>query len=418
MLSGAIASDIISSYCKGRQPEAYPLFPLAQEAQPTDDSIIMLAAAEWLIEDSGHTPEMLSEYIHKWGRKYAGTLCGEKLKQLLYNENIKCDTQSTIPTLCAIPIGIYSKEIDEALELSKISAEATGNTTDCIKDSQATAVAIHLTRKGKSKEDIKAYLEEKFALSTNNTGATAEAIKIFLESNSFEETIRRSISSKHSTTATISGAIASATPGEEYRISKEHERECLAHLPSRMINCICTFNHLLNHPTIETPIRNSYKVDERIYAGEYPATSDEKLGRKEIMRFTRFGITHFINLTESGELSPYTQWLHEGQTHIRFAIKDCGTPNSTDAVAELLKTVTTILKDKKNRIYIHCRGGIGRTGTIVACYYAMLLKEYTLAYNLLERQFSQFPKSAYRNTPETIEQKRFIMQFTDYIKDK
>ena len=275
-----------------------------------------------------------------------------------------------------------------------------------------------MAHKGASKQEIKTYLEHTFGynLSTaaERSATTAEAIRIYLDSNSHEETIRRAAATGNPTIATISATLASATGGNGYTIDEERRRACIAILPSRMINYIYTFNHLLAHPTIDTPIRNSYKVDDRIYAGEYPATANEKLGSRDIDRFIRFGITHFIDLTESGELLPYTQWLHKEQTHIRFAIRDCGVP-TTEKTAQLIKKITTILKEKENKIYIHCRGGIGRTGTIAACYYATFLKEYHPVIDLLTRQYSQCPKSAYRSSPETLEQKRFIMQYIDYI---
>ncbi|MBQ4038998.1 MAG: ADP-ribosylglycohydrolase family protein, partial [Bacteroidaceae bacterium] len=321
-------------------------------------------------------------------------------------------------SLRVAPIALYAHTPDEALHLAKISAEATHSHPDSIKSAQATAAAIHLAYKGTGKQEIKRYIEQIFnynlGTAQETTDATAEAIRIYLNSNSLEETIRRAAATGNPTIATISASIASATGGDGYTINEERRRACLSILPSRMINYIYTFNHLLAHPTFDTPIRNSYKVDDRIYAGEYPATANEKLGRRDIDRFIRFGITHFIDLTESGELLPYTQWLHKEQTHIRFAIKDCGVP-TTDKTAQLIKTITTILKEKENRIYIHCRGGIGRTGTIVACYYATFLKEYHPVIDLLTRQYSHCPKSAYRSTPETLEQKRFIMQYIDYI---
>jgi protein-tyrosine phosphatase len=85
-------------------------------------------------------------------------------------------------------------------------------------------------------------------------------------------------------------------------------------------------------------------------------------------------------------------------------------------VTELLETIVATIKNDKNaKFYIHCRGGIGRTGTIVGCYYAMLLKSFTLANNLLQKQFAESPKSVYRRTPETLEQSQFIMRYADNV---
>lgn len=419
MILSIIASDIIAAHLTSRAEKAgIPLQQTLTGAHPTGNTVQTLAVAEWLIEDSEHTPDILAAYLQKWAHKYHDAGYTRPFEQWLVDTRTTIDIPDSTASLRVAPIALYAHIPDEALHLAKISAEATHIHPDSIKNAQATAAAIHLAYKGTGKQEIKRYIEQIFnynlGTAQETTDATAEAIRIYLNSNSLEETIRLAASTGNPSIATISASIASATSGDGYTLNEERRRACLSILPSRMINYIYTFNHLLAHPTIDTPIRNSYKVDDRIYAGEYPATANEKLGRRDIDRFIRFGITHFIDLTESGELLPYTQWLHKEQTHIRFAIKDCGVP-TTEKTAQLIKTITTILKEKENRIYIHCRGGIGRTGTIVACYYATFLKEYHPVIDLLTRQYSHCPKSAYRSTPETLEQKRFIMQYIDYI---
>ena len=168
------------------------------------------------------------------------------------------------------------------------------------------------------------------------------------------------------------------------------------------------------------PIRNSYRVMDRVYAGEYPRDLDDKRSIEKIRHFSRFGITHFIDLTEEGELRPYDQMLASPMQHIRFPIQDVSIPASLESVKELIGQIHGILNESdRNKVYIHCWGGVGRTGTIVGC---LLSHQHDFDYeqtmDALKKVFSDCPKSAYRDTPETQEQCDFIAQYAEEMKQE
>lgn len=165
---------------------------------------------------------------------------------------------------------------------------------------------------------------------------------------------------------------------------------------------------------MDKPIKNSYCVIEgSVYAGEY--AGDLHNPREKMAQFEQFGITHFIDLTVDGELHPYEPIMPEGCVHHRFPIHDVSTPSSVEDVYELLKYIDSLAKEVYNKVYIHCWGGVGRTGTIVACYYEYLGESYDSAVKHLRDSFKQCPKSKYRNTPDTNEQLNFIKEFGDYM---
>lgn len=110
-----------------------------------------------------------------------------------------------------------------------------------------------------------------------------------------------------------------------------------------------------------------------VFAGEYPRDRDEDIAKEKIKRFIDFGISHFIDLTEEGELRPYSHLLPENVSYLRFPIKDVSAPNSVEAVKKLISEIEEY-QNSGQRCYIHCWGGVGRTGTIVACYLAHIMK--------------------------------------------
>ena len=156
-------------------------------------------------------------------------------------------------------------------------------------------------------------------------------------------------------------------------------------------------------PTLR-PLYQSYCGHNGIFAGEYPGDRSEDIARQRVEQMYNFGVRYFIDLTEDGELCPYAHLLPEDATHIRFAICDRKTPTDFEGV------------EQGGKIYIHCWGGVGRTGLIMACYIATHMENPTKTSVLaaLRTYFSAMPKSSYRTTPDCRCQVQYITSFISH----
>lgn len=165
----------------------------------------------------------------------------------------------------------------------------------------------------------------------------------------------------------------------------------------------------------QRPISESYWVESgQFLAGEYPAKYEEELTRKRLDALIEAGFDTFIDLTQSGEMFPYQEILREqaaaygvNVTHQRFPIGDFGLP-TPKKMNEILNTIDESLQNG-HKIYLHCWGGIGRTGTTVGCYLVRQGKSADEALDQLAAWWRGVPKSqVHPHSPETREQVAFI----------
>jgi hypothetical protein len=126
---------------------------------------------------------------------------------------------------------------------------------------------------------------------------------------------------------------------------------------------------------IPTPYPDSYWViPGRFMAGEYPAVRYwEDRTRSKLHSLLDAGVRVFIDLTRPNELTPYepvlkelSGWLNLPTEYYRHPIRDLSIPTPAEMTAILDRIDAALAAEKC--VYVHCWGGIGRTGTVVGCH--------------------------------------------------
>lgn len=225
---GAVAGDIIGSAYEFSELKDYNFRMLPSGSRFTDDSVMTIAVARWLshYDDEGLTKEQLIDCMQSLGRKYPFAGYGSSFKNWIWSDNPQpYSSWGNGSAMRVSPVGLYARTLDETLELAKITAEVSHNHSEGIKGAQAVAVAVWMARNGKSKDEIREYIQCQFNYNLNRTideirpgyqwdiscqGSVPESIIAFLEGKDFEDVVRLAVSlgGDADTMASIAGSIA------------------------------------------------------------------------------------------------------------------------------------------------------------------------------------------------------------------
>ena len=426
---GAVFGDIVGSAYEWNNVKT-KAFPLERSGtRYTDDSVMTLAVAKWLLEDPSHSESHLITCMQKLGRGHYKAGYGSRFREWLQSKEPQpYNSWGNGSAMRVSPVALYATSLEKALELANITAKVTHNHPEGVKGALAVAECVFICKEAadvdEAKKEIRDSIPRKYGYNLDRTldeirpgykfdvscqGSVPEAIIAFLESNSLEDCVRNAVSigGDSDTIAAIACSI--------FAPKNSHEDAMFAmrfvhYLPADLVRIMESFEKMIGN---RRPIENSYRVTNQIYAGEYPRNKDEESSLSKLKQFRDFGITHFVDLTEEGELASYEKLLYPGASYRRFPIRDVSVPMSIEDVCKLVEDIIGIVNNNPDaKVYIHCWGGVGRTGTIVGC---LLAELYQLRYNetmaKLEQLFLACPKSAYRETPENDEQRKFIDSF-------
>src|SRR5688500_18629202 len=165
-------------------------------------------------------------------------------------------------------------------------------------------------------------------------------------------------------------------------------------------------------PNVRKPVAESYWViPDRLLAGRYPGGKNPRETERRIAAFVEAGFDTFLDLTEAGELPPYDIYLPGRVEHFRRPIPDHGVPRAPEHMADALAVLRNALAAGR-RVYVHCRAGIGRTGTVVACHLMDCGLEPRDALIQLNELWQDNERShTWPDVPETDEQRDYILNW-------
>ncbi len=224
---GAIAGDVIGSVYEAR-PIKTTSFPLFERGSTfTDDTVLTVAIAAAVLEGTDY-----ASALRRFGRRYPAVGYGGQF----YNWVFRTATgpYNGHGNGCAMrvsPVGHAFDSVDEVLDEAEKSAAVTHNHPDGVKGAQATALAVFLARTGEDKDairrDVAALFDydldrklddirETYAFDASCRGSVPESLIAFLESNDYEDAVRKAISlgGDADTMAAIAGGVAEAYYGE------------------------------------------------------------------------------------------------------------------------------------------------------------------------------------------------------------
>jgi ADP-ribosylglycohydrolase len=223
---GAISGDVIGSVHEGTPPQRkdFPLF--VPRSTFTDDTVLTIAVASAV-----RTGASYASSIREWGRRYPNVGYGGWFQDWLFSEDPEpYNSFGNGSAMRVAAVGWAFEDLEVVLREAAKSAEVTHNHPEGIKGAQAVAGAIFVARHGWTKDEIAAFLSDRFGYDCTTElnvlwrrggfdvtcqGTVPAAAAAFLQSRDFEDAVRNAVSlgGDADTLACIAGAIAEAHYG-------------------------------------------------------------------------------------------------------------------------------------------------------------------------------------------------------------
>lgn len=250
---GAIIGDIVGSVYEWNNIKTKEFEFFRDDCFFTDDTVMTVAVAEALM--NGGEPDDYIEAMKKYGRLYPDAGYGGHFGNWLFSDDKEpYNSWGNGSAMRVSPVAWFYNTLYDVEENAAVCAEVTHNHNQGVRGAQATATAIFLARTGKTKGEIKRYIEEIYKYDLSKTlddirptygfdvscqGTVPPAIIAFLESTDFEDAIRNAISlgGDSDTLAAITGSIAEAA----YGVPQHIREKVFTYLDKRLIGVLSKF---------------------------------------------------------------------------------------------------------------------------------------------------------------------------------
>ena len=256
---GAIIGDIVGSRFEFNNHLSKDFDFFHPNCEFTDDTVMTCAVAQALMDADGDWSTLEEKTVaamQRIGRQFPNCGYGARFINWMFSDNPQpynsCGNGSAMRIS---PVGFVAKDVEEAKMLSAAVTRISHNHPEGMKGAEATAVAIVMARKGKSKTEIRTAMEEYYDLSmtvedyrTQWQGhgkeicqiAVPQALVCFFEGDHFEDVIRNciSIGGDSDTIAAIAGGIAEAY----YGVPDAFAEKALQFLDKRLKNIVLDFS--------------------------------------------------------------------------------------------------------------------------------------------------------------------------------
>ncbi len=223
---GAIAGDIIGSVFELNNIKSTDFELFSPHSRFTDDTVLTVAVADAILHGRSYAV-VLKEYYCR----YPDAGYGDGFIRWLFEEGAGPRySYGNGSAMRVSPVGWACRTLEGVLAEAERSAEVTHNHVEGIKGAQSVAAAVFLARQGSGKKEIKDYITARFGYNLEQTldqirpqysfdvscqGSVPQAIIAFLESDDYEDALRKAISigGDSDTIACMAGGIAQAYYG-------------------------------------------------------------------------------------------------------------------------------------------------------------------------------------------------------------